>query len=277
MNDAADHLVSELRIATEFVRARMDGRALPDYPGLLPHDLNQAYGRQDLAIGLWPDTVVGWKVGKIPDAWVEPLGEERLVGPVFAAQLRAITPGQSLPLKVIEGGFAAVEAEYIFVLAADAPADKTDWSPEEAATLVGSLHLGIEFAGSPLASINQLGPPVVVSDFGNNAGVLLGPEVDNWRAVDMNSLQCETWIQDRCVGRGGAASISGGLLTALAFALNRNARRRRPLRAGMIVSTGASTGIHDIRIGEHAQVRFSDGTVLGCSAVAAQAAEQLPC
>jgi 2-keto-4-pentenoate hydratase len=273
LNEPADSVsdpVAELSIATRFVRARLAGQSLDAYPGPLPVDLEQAYRRQDLAIGLWPDALVGWKVGKIPDAWTERLGEDRLVGPVFARQLRHIEVGSCLPLEVIAGGFAAVEAEYIFVLGADAPADKFRWTHAEAADLVAALHLGIEFAGSPLATINQLGPAVVVSDFGNNAGVLLGPEVAHWRSLDMQSLSCETWIADQCVGRGGAAFISGGLLEALVFALERNARRGRPLRAGMLVSTGASTGIHDIAVGQRAQVRFAGGTVLTCEAVPAQ-------
>ena len=53
----------------------------------------------------------------------------------------------------------------------------SSWTDAEAADMVGALHIGVEPASSPLATINELGPAVVVSDFGNNAGLLLGPEV----------------------------------------------------------------------------------------------------
>jgi 2-keto-4-pentenoate hydratase len=255
-----------IEIARRFVCARLDARALAEYPGPLPANLDDAYARQDAAIGLWPDRVVGWKVGKIPQGWADVVGEDRLVGPIFAERVQIALPDQCLALPVIDGGFAAVEAEYIFVLGHSAPQDKVDWTPEEAAGCVGELRIGIEFAGSPLATINHLGPAVVVSDFGNNAGLLLGPLVDNWRAQALESLCCETFVGGRLVGRGGAASISGGPLTALAFALNRCARRGRALVAGDIVSTGASTGIHDIRIGEQARVEFAGGMILHCVA-----------
>lgn len=262
--------------ARSFVCARLRAQALTDYPGRLPRDLDEAYARQDAAIELWPDHIAGWKVGKIPDAWLARLGEERLVGPIFAGAVQWLAPEVSVPIAVIQGGFAAVEAEYIFVLGADAAADRLEWSAADAERLVGELRLGIEFAGSPLATINELGPAVVVSDFGNNAGLLVGPAVDNWRQQSWEALSCATFVGNRLVGRGGAAFLPGGPLTALAAALVRCARRGRPLKAGDLISTGASTGIHDIRVGEHARVEFAGGVVLRCHATQAHASALAP-
>lgn len=254
-----------MQVARQFVAARQTATALPAYPGSLPASLDAAYARQDAAIALWPDAIVGWKVGKIPDAWCDRLGEERLVGPIFRQNVQRLSPGDRGLLRVIPGGFAAVEAEYIFEIAVDVDPAQRHFSLDDACTLAACMRLGIEFAGSPLASINELGPAVVVSDFGNNAGLLVGPKVDDWQQ-SWPSLFCETFIGGRSVGRGGATSISGGPLAALIFALERNARRGRPLRRGDLVSTGASTGIHDIRIGERARVEFTGGTVLHCEA-----------
>lgn len=243
-------------IATQFVSARLSARALPVYPGALPGSLDAAYARQDAAIALWPDTLIGWKVGRIPDAWLERMGEDRLMGPVFARQLRELEAGESAELRVIDGGFAAVEAEYVFVLGADAEPGRVDYLPETAAALVAELRVGIELAGSPLPTINDLGPAVVVSDFGNNAGVFLGPPIPDWQTRDWSSLTCATWVEGALAGRGGALQLPGGPLAALAFALNRGGRRGRPLAAGMIVSTGAATGIHDILAGQSARLVF---------------------
>lgn len=243
-------------VATRFVSARIGARSLADYPGSLPETLDAAYARQDAAIALWPDSLMGWKVGRIPDPWLQRMGEDRLMGPVFRGQLRQLEAGESAELRVIDGGFAAVEAEYVFVLGSDAEPDRTSYDTESAATLVAELRVGIELAGSPLATINELGPAVVVSDFGNNAGVFLGPVIADWRDRDWASLTCSTWVEDELAGRGGALHLPGGPLAALAFALNRGARRGRPLKAGMIVSTGAATGIHDILAGQRARLVF---------------------
>ena len=82
---------------------------------------------------------------------------------------------------MIGGGFGAVEAEYVYRLGRDATTQKLHWTPEEALELVDELLVGVEFAGSPLASINVLGPRVVASDYGNNAGLILGAVVPGWR------------------------------------------------------------------------------------------------
>ncbi len=246
-------------IARRLVGARLRGHALPVYPGAMPPTLAAGYACQDAAIALWPAPIVGWKVGKIPDAWLARLGEERLVGPVFDDRLSLATPGTPAPFPVIEGGFAAVEAEFVFRLGADARPGKTVWTDDEALALVDALLVGVELAGSPLPKINDLGPAVVVSDFGNNAGLILGPVVPEWRyrlGESERDLRCSTSIDGVVVGTGRASDIAGGLLAALRFALARCARRGMPLRAGQLVSTGAATGIHEILAGQSAQVSF---------------------
>ena len=256
-------------IARRLVAARRQAQALAEYPGALPRTLDEGYACQDAAIALWGRPIVGWKVGRLSAEWEAKLGEERLVGPVFAGAVQAPRSGETARFPVIPGGFAAVEAEFVFRMAADAPADKTDYSHEEAAALVDALLVGVELAGSPLPLINVLGPAIVVSDFGNNAGLILGPEVANWRSRDEAAMRCETFIEGTSVGQGSAASISGGLLGALAFALSRCAGRGYPLKAGMLVTTGAATGIHDIVAGQSSRISFGELGELHCDAVPA--------
>jgi 2-keto-4-pentenoate hydratase len=258
-------------IAESFVQARLAGRSLPEFPGPLPADLVAGYACQDAAIAHWPDRIAGWKVGYIAPERRDGSGDDRLVGPIFRGAVWPELVGGTLAFPVFVGGFAAVEAEYIFRLGTNAPAGKIDWSPAEALALVAALHVGVETAGSPLATINELGPTVVVADFGNNAGLILGGEIPGWRHTPEADLVCETFIDGVSVGRGGAASVPGGLLAALAFALGRCARRGLALRTGALVTTGAATGIHDIRAGQAARVDFGQFGVIDCRAVAAAA------
>jgi 2-keto-4-pentenoate hydratase len=259
-------------IAEQFVRARLDATALPDFPGSIPATLNTAYAYQDRAIALWPDFVAGWKVGRIGPPWLERLGEDRFVGPIFRRGIRLAPPEQLVEFPVFEGGFAAVEAEFVFRLGADAPSDKVLWTADEAARIAMALHIGIETAGSPLATIMELGGAVTVSDFGNNAGLLLGPVIPDWRTRPFESLGTETFIEGRLVGRGGALSLPGGPFAALAFALARCARRGLPMKSGYVISTGATTGIHPICSGQEGRVVFHGCGELLCRAVPAQKA-----
>lgn len=256
-------------LARAFVQARQDGRAL-DYPGAPPADLAAAYAVQDQAIALWPDRVAGWKLGRINPPHDAAFGAGRLAGPIFARHVW-LAGAEPTPFPVIEGGFAAVEAEYVLELGEDAPA-RDDWTAEDAALLVAGCHIGVEIAGSPFAGINDHGPAVTASDFGNNAGLILGPPVADWRGR-LADLTCAMRIDGREVGRGGAASIPGGPLDSVAFLLNLTTRRGRRLEAGQLISTGAATGVHRIRIGQAAEADFGPDGSIGCLAVKAQGAD----
>ncbi|WP_211365689.1 2-keto-4-pentenoate hydratase [Pseudoxanthomonas suwonensis] len=254
-------------IAERFTTARSRGASLPAFPGDIPADLMTAYRVQDAAIARWPDRVVGWKVGYIAPERRDGSGDERLLGPIFARHLWIATGGTE-QVPVFAGGFAAIEAEYVLRLDADAPADKLEWTPDEAAALPSTLFAGIEIASSPLATINELGPRVVVCDFGNNNGLLLGPEIPDWTTLDEASLLADTSIDGQAVGSGGASRLPGGLRAAFAFALARSARRGRPLRRGELIATGNATGIHDIGVGQTGTVVFDGHATLRCVAVA---------
>jgi 2-keto-4-pentenoate hydratase len=253
-------------VAAEFVKARRAAGFLTQYPGTKPQDLESAYRCQDVAIALWAEPVAGWKVGWIPEPLSQKFGAQRLVGPIFSRSVQR-SAGSLIDAPVFAQGFAAVEAEFIVQLAKDAPADVIDWTADTARPLVARMYIGIEIASSPLQDINDYGPAVVASDFGNNAGLLLGAEIPDWQARPLESMPCETRIDGSIVGRGSAAHVSGGPLAALAFALHVNARRGRPLRAGDYVSTGAATGVHSIQAGQTAEAAFPGLGSLRCRAV----------
>ena len=271
MSNEQDHrnaTVSALAdIADRFVEARRAGRSLPDFPGEIPPDLVTAYKVQDLAIARWDDAVVGWKIGFIAPERRDESGDERLLGPIFRRNLWNATGAiVDIPVFSPVGGFAAVEAEYVLQLEADAPADKLVWTAQDAAALPARLYVGVEVASSPLATINKLGPRVVVSDFGNNNGLVLGSELGDWTAVNEADLRVHTEIDGVVVGSGGVSSIPGGLSSALAFALSRSALRGRPLKKGDLIATGNATGIHDIEANQQALVDFGDIKIV-CRAV----------
>ena len=118
-------------VAATFVGARRAARSIPDFPGALPADMAAGYAIQEAAIGLWPDAVVGWKVGRIPTELQAELGADRVLGPVFSKNVWRAGEAPT-PVFAISGGFAAVEAEYIYRMGQDATPGKTDWTPAAA-------------------------------------------------------------------------------------------------------------------------------------------------
>lgn len=252
-------------IAMQLVSARLDARALDAFPGPVPSLLEPAYMTQEVAIHLWPDEIVGWKIGLVAPPLRAKLGSDRVSGPIFSRSVRQ-AGAEVVDFPIFDGGFAAVEAEFIFRMGRDAPADKIDWTDDEAAALVAAVHIGVETAGSPMAFINDLGPTVVASDFGNNFGLILGPEVKDWR-TRLDTLTATSEVDGKVVGEGLAKNLPNGLMGALKYLLSHLAQRGRPLKAGQLVSSGAVTGVHDIREGESARLSFGgDGEIL-CRAV----------
>ncbi|MBK1839491.1 2-keto-4-pentenoate hydratase [Azospirillum sp. YIM B02556] len=263
----ADPVIAE--IAARFAAARRDAAGLADFPGPLPADLATAYAIQATATAAWPDEVAGWKVARVPPALEETLGAMRYIGPIFAGTVKAA--GGSLSFPVIPGGFGAVEAEFAVRIAADAPADKLDYSPAEAAAFIAAVHAAIEVAGGPLAPVNTLGPTASTSVFGNNAGLIVGEEIVGG-IEGADALRAEVLIDGQSVGVGSAAKLPGGIPAAVAVALGMAARLGRPLKAGNWVSTGALTGVHAIAIGQQARIAFTGLAPMDGTAVAAGAA-----
>lgn len=257
-------------IASQFVKARQRACPLSDFPGVIPVDLDTAYEIQNAAIDLCAQRALGgWKVGRIPPAIEDTFGIDRLAGPIFADTIVHADSGAVLDMPIFEGGFAAIEAEFVAVVDRDAPADKLVWSPEESLDMVADLRIGLEIASSPLATINDMGPPVVVADHGNNFGLVVGPSIKNWRTRSLDTMRCRTCINNLEVGTGGAFTLTGGFVRSVQFLLELAARRGRPLRAGDMIATGQTTGIHDVKVGETGTTDFGDDGMLSVSLVAA--------
>lgn len=255
--------------AEAFVRARLAAVALPAYPGAVPETLAEAYAIQDCAVRLWPDRLAGWKVGRINPPWDSALGCDRLVGPVFSRQVAPAQAGAADGF-VFEGGFGAVEGEVIIVAGADAPADKIDWSLEDAAKISGSVLIGAEVASSPFPGINDLGPLVTISDFGNHNGLILGPPLDKPGQSGTSGALFRTLVDGIEAGQATPAAIPGGPLESFRALLEIVARRGLPLRKGMYVSTGAVTGVHPVRAGQTAVIEVDGRAIISLKMNSAQ-------
>jgi 2-keto-4-pentenoate hydratase len=250
-----------------FTSARAQARAIDRFPGAVPMTLDAAYQIQAAAIARWPDSIRGWKVARVPPPFAAQFPDERLIGPAFARNSHRVGAGRLAECPVFEGGFAAVEAEIVVIVANDTSPERGDWTADTVRELIQSVHIGIEVASSPLATLNDFGPGAVIADFGNNWGVVIGPEIPHWRAID--SIDVETFIDGESFGRGKVSMAVP--LASLAFTLNKRAAQGAGLRAGDVISTGMITGVHDIRIGQVSRHMFAGIGEVGARIVRAQA------
>ncbi len=243
-------------ISRRLVEARLSARPLPDFPDRLPETLERAYAIQAASIERWPDEVAGWKVAMLPVADRERFPSERLAGPVFRSTIYPVETGSCKLLPVYEGGFAAIEAEFVLELGVTMRPTGRDYSGEELTEIVTAVYCGAELASSPMAVVNERGATSIISDFGNNAGVLVGPEIPDWASRPLDSWAATVSVDDVVVGDATAAAVPGGPLQALRFLLGHCATRGVELPVGTLVSTGAVTGVHDVQMSSTARVDF---------------------
>ena len=256
-------------IAGEFLSARRAAVGLADYPGSFPETLQDAYAIQDRAIADWGRPVIGWKVGRILPPLSERFGSDRLAGPIFFSEPAAADgPGPVMP--VFARGFAAGEAEYLLRIGAQPPEGKLSFTLDEAADLIDAVHVGIEVASSPLGSINQLGPIAVISDFGNNNGMVIGSAIPDWRSSGFEDWDVVTRIDGVHVGTGRASAFPNGAIGSARFLFELMANRGIALQPGQWISSGAVSGVHDALAGQRVEARFGDGYSVGCILEAAR-------
>lgn len=251
------------------VEARRAATGLPSYPGALPDTLAEAYAGQAEAIGLWGGHVAGWKIGRITGEAERRYGKNRFIGPIFASTITELAAGESGVFQVIRDGSAALEAEVVAILGRDVAPRRIDWTPEAVKPLLSELRIGIEVAGCPVPDIGDLGPLATVAAFGNNLGLILGPEIPAWQELDLDAIACRSSIDGAAVGSAVTGDLPGGLLMAVAFALNQAAELDIGLPAGSMLSTGAITGVHAVAIGQRCEADFGELGLLRCETMPA--------
>ena len=257
-------------VAEAFVAARRAARALPEYPGVRPDDLATAYAIQGQAIALDGRAINGWKVGRINPPDDARLGANRLAGPIFAGTTVATTNGSVPAMPVFAGGFAAAEAEFMLHVAPGLtgalPRDD-----RETMDCIDEIRLGIEIASSPYPGVNADGPAVTTSDFGNNAGLVLGQALEGWRDIDLCAIEVRTEIAGETAGTATAATMLDGPYGAVRFLLANLAERGIDFSTGLWVSTGAVTGVHPVTPGQSVTATFGDHGSVACTIIAASA------
>lgn len=250
-------------IAARFLEARRQAGGFDDYPGEMPSTLVQAYAIQDRAIADWGRPVIGWKVGRVPEPYAREFGADRLAGPIFS-QTRA-RDGEYPPMPIFSRGFAAAEAEFLLRIGRTPPEGQEHFSLDETADLIDAVHVGIEIASSPLRTINDLGPIAVISDFGNNNGLLIGPAIGNWQAGDFENWPVQTLIEGAIVGTGEAESFPDGTLGSARFLFELMAKRGIKLQPGQWISSGAVSGVHDASAWQKVEAIFDGRLRVTCS------------
>ena len=200
--------------------------------------------------------IAGWKVGGVPQPLQSKFDAQRLSGPIFKRTVKYSTDATQTQMPVFEKGFAAIEAEFVVELNDVSALPNTPLTLEQIHSAIKRVYIGVEIASSPLQIINEVAPIGPVSDFGNNTGLIVGPEVANWQDGDLSQYAVSTTINAQNVGVTSAPHALNGPLGAVGFLIEQLKSRGYAIPKGTLISTGAITGVHQAYVGDEAEIVF---------------------
>ena len=246
-------------VANAFVGARLKNEVVNNYPGTLPATLADAYAIQDEAIQIVGKVVGGWKVGRVAPHLVQAAQANRIAGPIFADSIFQEDGESPVSMPVLQG-FAAAEAEIMLRIGA-IPVQANISNIRD---YIDQVRFGIEIASSPFPDINEHGPAVTASDFGNNFGLVLGPQILDWKQRNLMAAPVALELGGKVVGTGQLSGMLDGPFGAAAFLVNLLTSRGIAVTPGMWISTGAITGVHKIEYGQSVRATFDNEFEVSC-------------
>jgi 2-keto-4-pentenoate hydratase len=231
---------SAARLLLEARRRSTPLEALPE--PCRPQEEGDAYAIQD-AVARQLGAVRGWKVGApAPEAAAS-------FGPIFTiVEAPAQFPSASHRL-------FGIEAEIAFRFGRDLPGG----APRDLVlAAVAGAHLAMEIVESRFADFRAAGQLSVLADNISNGALVLGPALKDWRGLDLARPPSRVIIDGAEVGRCTTGNTGGDPIRLLVALVNHAAARGKPITAGQVVTTGATTGMHFARPGSLARAEFGD-------------------
>jgi 2-keto-4-pentenoate hydratase len=233
--------------ARRLVEARRGGPPLAGLDGdLCPAGDRDAYDVQEATLRLLGAREAGWKVGSANPA------AEPLAAPLIASLV------QQSPARFIVGAsaFRAVEAELCLLLGRDLPARAQPYDKDQVWEAVASVHVAIELLDTRFADRAAMPAAALLADMQNNGGFCYGPG-NPPASVDFLAARASLLIdgsEAKSAVGGNPAGHPKRLLTWLA---GHAANRGRPLRRGLVITTGSHTGITIAPLGSRVTARFA--------------------
>ena len=221
---------------------------------LRPASVEEAYAAQEALHGLYRGAgrgeIGGAKVAITTKVMQRLMGiDEPCGGAVFASEIHA----SPATLRRTDFGQVAVECEIAVQLGRDLPGGQ---SRDEVAAAIESCHAAIELIDDARAEYKRFSAVDLVADNAWNGGLVIGPAVKEWRHLDLAALRGTMSLGGRVAGHGTGADVLDHPLNALVWLADTLARRGRPLRAGMVITTGSIVATQWPQAGETVEVEI---------------------
>lgn len=231
--------------------AHREGRRFERLPaGIAPGAEDEAYRVQAALVAGLGLPVAGWKVALTSAAMrrVVPGIDQPCAGAIFAERVHP-SPAKLPRSSLMRIG---LECEAMVRLADDLPDAGRPWTRESVADHVGAVAAAFELIDDREADYNNMNAFELIADNAWNGGVVVGPEVADWQALDLVGARGSLEIDSKPVGEGRGGDAMGHPFEPLAWLANNAIARGRPLRAGELVMTGSIVPTQFLEAGNRA-------------------------
>jgi 2-keto-4-pentenoate hydratase len=232
---------------------RIAGTSLADMPrSLRPADPAEGYAVARLVrerlIQAGRGTLVGWKVGA-----TTPVMQKLLAVPGPCAGAMLASGRLTKPARVEAGRYVKVgfECEVAVRLAKPLGPEATRADAEAA---IAAIHPAIEIVDNRFGDFVATGPATLIADDFFHAGFVLGPEVRDWRGIDLARAAGVTRADGIEVQRGKGADVLGHPFESLVWLARHLGTVGERLEAGQIVMTGSLPLPHWAAAGQHIEI-----------------------
>ena len=238
--------VAAQRAARLIGEARKKKRTVSTFPTHCePHNEADGYAIQSALNGWLAQTgsgsLVGYKVG-----CTTPVMQD-IVGVSNPAYGGIMTTGTNLG----RAEFAAddfqnpgIECEVAVRISTDTEAGCVNYNRSRIAGHIGACMAAIEIVDNRYGDFTTAGAPLMIADNFFHAACVLGPELEEWKDLDLAALEGCTIIDGETVGTGLGAAVMGHPLEAVAWLANAIAKRGQNLTAGQFVLSGSFVAVH---------------------------------
>lgn len=232
---------------------RISGTSLADIPASLrPADAKEGYAvaklvRQELTKAGRGD-LVGWKVG----ATTAPMQKLLNVpGPCSGAMLASGRLASPVKVDTAKYQKVGIECEVAVRLAKPLGSGTTRKDVEDA---IAALYPAIEIVDNRYGDFASMGPATLIADDFFHSGFVLGPEVRDWKGIDLANAVGTTRANGTEMQRGKGSDVLGHPFESLVWLANQLGSVGDRIEAGQIVMTGSLPLPHWAAQGQHIQI-----------------------
>ncbi len=210
-----------------------------------PSSVAQAHGIQDSVAAALGEAAGAFKANA-------PSGGPNVRGLIYASRIFE-SPAR---IAANDPSHNGVEGEIAFRFLRDLPAQEEDYSRAEVVQAVSAMA-AIEIVSGRYRQPKLRPALEQLADCLMNGALIRGPELTNWRPLDIANLRVKAWVNgEQVLQQIGGHPI--GDPVGVAVALVNMLRQQDGIKAGQIVTTGSCTGIRFLQPGDRFEVEFED-------------------